>query len=110
MDRKHRTLRYFGKVFPVSKWHWMGEDIAVTCPDCRGEARFMPATLRSIPPSKVEATRKLGSIVLFEVEEPHRKGITTQYGAFFHRMVQTPPEGWELPDCWASFVGTLRCL
>lgn len=110
MDQKRRNLRYFGKVFPVSKWHWMGEDIAVTCPDCSAEGRFTPATLRSIPPSKLEATRKLDLIDLFEVEEPHRPGITTHYAAFFHRMGQTPPEGWELPDRWASYVGTLRCL
>lgn len=109
MDRKHRSLQHFGRDFPVSKWHWTGEDIALTCPDCQGEARFIPATLRSIPPARIEATRRLGSVDLFEVEEPHRPGITTHYGAFFHRMGQTPPEGWEMPERWAAFVGTLRC-
>jgi hypothetical protein len=110
MDRKIRTLRYFGRSFPVSRWHWTGEDIALTCPSCGGEARFFPATLRSIPPAGLDATRSLRCIDLFEVEEPHRKGIRTHYGAFFHRMGDTPPEGWELPDRWAAFVGTLACL
>lgn len=110
MDRKQRKVQYFGKVFPVSKWPWMGEDIAVTCPDCQGEGRFIPATLRSLPASRVEATRKLGTVDLFEVEGPHRPGIFAWYGAFFHRMGHTPPEGWELPERWASYLGTLRCL
>lgn len=110
MDRKARTLHYFGKPFPVSKWQWSGEDIALTCPDCGLEALFVPATLRRVPKATVEETRRLGVIDLFEVEEPHRKGIFTHYGAFFHRMGQRAPEGWEAPDRWAAFVGTQRCL
>jgi hypothetical protein len=112
LERGRLTARDgFNPPFMARKRYWHSVDLAITCPRCGAEAKFLPATIKELSRSKIQPIKKAGAVEVFELSHENWNGSfhAPFFGVFYHGMGHSSPEGWEAPKRWATDVGTLRC-